>query len=109
MKLTDRIKLTVDDIDIIDVGELRHVRFCSLEGEEIEWTDKDAHQLKLQLLDNLDEADIGARLKEETKILKNYLIKHGKEMPQTSKDVMTLRLLAYEKIIKGDKPDDKSN
>ena len=47
-----------------------------------------------------------ARLKEETKILQNYLIKHGHDMPKSSKDVMMLRLISFQKIIKGDKPND---
>jgi len=85
---------------------MRHVRFTSLEGEEIQWTDEQAHQLKQQLVENLDNADIGARLKEDAKTLENYLVRHGKEMPQSSKDIMTLRLIAYQKIITGDKQDD---
>lgn len=41
--MTERITLTEDDIDIIHfklTDDECNVRFCSLEGEEIVWTDK---------------------------------------------------------------------
>jgi len=48
------IKLSEDDIDIIHVNEFYcHVRFSSLEGYEIEWTDEQAHELKKQIIINM--------------------------------------------------------
>lgn len=58
--MVDRIKLTEDDIDIIHfklTDDECHVRFCSLEGEEIVWTDKQSTQLKHQILDDHDKID----------------------------------------------------
>ena len=85
------MKITEDDIDIIDIGELRHVRFSSLEGDEIEWTDEQAHKLKQQILTNqqlrdeiVDLADIwdGVESMRYGRALLNVLDKLGiKDVP----------------------------
>ena len=51
-------------------------------------------------------ADIVVRLQEEIKNLENYLINHGHEMPDPSRRAISLRLIAFQKILKGDKPID---
>ncbi len=55
---------------------------------------------------SLVNADIVARLSEETSRLQSYLIKHGHEMPENSRREISLRLIAFQKILKGDKPND---
>lgn len=51
--------LTEDNIDIININEFyRHVRFTSLEGGEIEWTDEQAHELKEQIINNQNDSKI---------------------------------------------------
>ena len=77
----NKIKIAPVIVEIIDVGYLRHVvRFCSSDGNEIKWTHDDALQLNKQLVENLEFADIGVRLVEEMKSLKNYLVLHGLEI-----------------------------
>lgn len=55
--MTERIKLTEDDIGIGHVQGGVSVRFCSLEGEEIVWTIEKAQQLKQQILDDQTKID----------------------------------------------------
>lgn len=57
--MTERIKLTEDDIDIVhsvDNDNECIVKFTSLEGDEIIWTAKQATQLRQQLLDDQEKA-----------------------------------------------------
>lgn len=70
----------------------------------ISWGDKNhfSYSPKEILLN----ADIIIRLREEIKSLENYLIKHGGEMPPESRRNISLRLIAFQKILKNDKPDD---
>ena len=46
-------------------------------------------------------ADIVIRLREETKSLENYLMHHANEMPDNSRREISLRLIAFQKILKG--------
>ncbi len=49
--------LTEDNIKIIHINEFyRHVRFTSLDGGEIEWTDEEAHELKDKIIKNQENA-----------------------------------------------------
>ena len=52
-KMAERIKLTEDDICLVDEGDGNYsLKFASLEGFKILWTCADAKQLKHQILEN---------------------------------------------------------
>jgi len=55
-------KLTEDDIGIGHVQDGFNVRFVSLEGEDIVWTEKQANELKKQILSNQEKAEKYDRL-----------------------------------------------
>ena len=55
---------------------------------------------------HLVNADVVARLSEEIARLQSYLINHGHEMPKNARREISLRLIAFQKILKGDKPKD---
>jgi len=46
-------------------------------------------------------ADIVIKLREETKSLEKYLMHHANEMPDNTRRETSLRLMAYQKILKG--------
>jgi len=46
-------------------------------------------------------ADIVIRLREETKSLENYLRQHANEMRDNTRREISLRLIAFQKILKG--------
>ena len=52
----------------------------------------------------LENADVVARLKEEIKKLEDELMKHANEMPDLKRREISLKLIAYQKILNGDKP-----
>jgi len=57
--MTKQIKLTADDIVVIDKGDENYsLRFCSLEGYEVLLTLSEAEQLKQQILENQKIVDI---------------------------------------------------
>ena len=52
----------------------------------------------------LENADVVARLKEEIKKLQDELIKNGTQMPDLKRRNVSLKLIDYNRILKGDKP-----
>ncbi len=56
----------------------------------------------------LENADVVARLKEEIKKLQDELIKNGTQMPDLKRRNVSLRLIDYNRILKGDKPIDNN-
>lgn len=58
--------------------------------------------------EELENADIVARLKEEIKKLEDELMKHANEMRDLKRREISLKLIAYQKILNGDKPKDSS-
>jgi len=54
----------------------------------------------------LENADVVARLKEEIKKLQDELIKYGTQMRDLKRREISLKLIAYQKILNGDKPID---
>ena len=58
-------------------------------------------------MNNLENADVVARLKEEIKKLECELIKDGTQMRDLKRREISLKLIAYNRILHGDKPIDK--
>jgi len=54
----------------------------------------------------LQNADVVARLKEEIKKLQDELIKNGTQMSDLKRRNVSLKLIDYNRILKGDKPID---
>ena len=59
-------------------------------------------------MNNLENADVVARLKEEIKKLESELIKDGTQMHDLKRREISLKLIAYNRILCGDKPNDTS-
>ncbi len=70
----------------------------------VAWGDK--NHISYSPKEFLLHADIVVRLEEKIKSLENYLIKHGHEMPDQSRRAISLQLIAFQKILEGDKPID---
>lgn len=66
----------------------------------IGWGEKKNH-FSYPLEELLLNADIVLRLREETKNLENYLMKHPNELPPQSRLFVSLKLKDFQKILKG--------
>jgi len=92
--MTERIKLTEDDVHIVQAYEGLHIRFMSLEGDEIIWDMKDAEKLKAQILWDHDNAQ-----KHDNAVMENCILSDFKtefESFCTMNDVSDLEQLDKE-------------
>jgi len=86
--MTERIKLTEEDIGIGHVQGGVSVRFCSLEGEEIVWDIVAANKLKKQILEDQEKASSYNALNEFSKQQTALITKQVEEIKQLKKDDM---------------------
>lgn len=83
-----------------------HLIVCGLDKKHttnhmafISWGEENNFSYSIE--EFLLESDIVTRLREETKSLENYLMHHANEMPENTRREISLRLIAFKKILKG--------
>ncbi len=99
------LEIKMTDKEICDEYSMMEIN-CGLEKGHttnhlavISWGEGETHSYSLEEL--LLDADIVARLREETKNLENYLMKHPNELPPQSKLYESLKLKDFQKILTG--------